>query len=131
VCENVARRMSARQQRTHMSDAGMAFFGSYICYLIVRRLSGFRYSTANPKVSLLFISIIAVVFCGLNGLPYRAATVFGILVLTATSIYSTRGILNLVSVDEIPRSVLTCSCSSAKHPSAPSLLTKPSVERAE
>jgi PST family polysaccharide transporter len=94
-----------------LNGAGVAFFGSYIfhvlmIYLIVRRLSGFQYSGANLKASLLFVLVIALVFCGLYGLPYHVAMVVGLLVLTATSIYSIRQILNLASPTLIPRRIL-------------------------
>jgi PST family polysaccharide transporter len=94
-----------------LNGAGIAFFGSYIfhvlmIYLIVRRLSGFQYSTANIKSSLLFILIIVLVFCGFYGLPYPVAMIVGILALTATSIYSIRHTLNLVSPTLIPRPIL-------------------------
>ena len=94
-----------------LNGAGIAFSGSYIFhilmnYLIVRRLSGFQYSAANIKTSLLFILLLVLVFCGVYGLPNRVAMAVGILVLTATSIYSIRSLLNLVSIDAIPRSVL-------------------------
>jgi PST family polysaccharide transporter len=94
-----------------LNGAGIAFFGSYVfhvlmIYLIVRRLSGFQYSGANLKASLLFVLILALVFCGLYGLPHRVAMVGGLLVLTATSIYSIRQILNLASPALIPRPIL-------------------------
>jgi antigen flippase len=94
-----------------LNGAGIAFFGSYIfhvlmIYLIVRRLSGFQYSVANVKASLLFIFIIVLVFAGYYGLPYRVAMAVGILVLAATSIYSIRQILNLVPPTHIPRLLL-------------------------
>ena len=94
-----------------LDGAGIAFFASYIfhvlmIYLIVRRLSGFQYSAANMKASLLFILILVLVFCGFYGMPYPVFMVVGILVLTATSIYSIRHILNLVSPTLIPRPIL-------------------------
>jgi enterobacterial common antigen flippase len=94
-----------------LNGAGIAFFGSYVfhvlmIYLIVRRLSGFQYSAANVKVSLLFILILGLVFCGLYGLPYPVAMVIGLLALMATGIYSVRQILNLVSPTLIPRPIL-------------------------
>jgi antigen flippase len=95
----------------NLNGAGIAFFVSYVfhvlmIYLIVRRLSGFQYSTTNVKVGLLFILILVIVFCGFYGLPYRVALAVDMLVLTATSIYSIRQILNLVSPTLIPRPVL-------------------------
>jgi antigen flippase len=94
-----------------LNGAGIAFFGSYVfhvlmIYLIVRRLSGFQYSASNVKASLLFILVLIFVFCGLYGLPYRVAMVVGIFVLTATSIYSIRRILNLVSPALLPRPLM-------------------------
>jgi PST family polysaccharide transporter len=94
-----------------LNGAGIAFFGSYIfhvlmVYIIVRRLTGFRFSAANIKTSLLFVLILALVFCGLHGLPYPVAMTVAILVLSATSIYSIRQILNLASPALIPRPIL-------------------------
>jgi enterobacterial common antigen flippase len=94
-----------------LNGAGIAFFLSYVfhvlmIYLIVQRLSGFQYSAANMKVSLLFILILVLVFGALYGLPYPVAMVVGILALVATSIYSIRQILNLVSPTLIPQPVL-------------------------
>jgi PST family polysaccharide transporter len=94
-----------------LKGAGIAFFVSYIfhvlmIYLIVRRLTGFRYSAANMKLSLLFTLIVVLVFCGFYELTYPVALVVGILALTATSIYSIRHILNLFSSALLPRSIL-------------------------
>ena len=94
-----------------LNGAGVAFFASYVfhvlmIYLIVRRLSGFHYSADNIKFSLLLFLVLGLVFCGLYGLPYRAAMVVGVLALAATSIYSIRQILKLVSPSLIPRPVL-------------------------
>jgi enterobacterial common antigen flippase len=94
-----------------LNGAGIAFFGSNIfhvlmIYLIVRRLSGFRYSGANIKASLLFVLILAAVFCGYYALPYSVAMGVGILALTATSIYSIRQILSLASPTLVPRPLL-------------------------
>jgi O-antigen/teichoic acid export membrane protein len=94
-----------------VNGAGMAFFGSYVfhgfmIYPIVRRLSGFRWSVANKKTGLLFLSSIAVVFCSAYILPSLLATAVGALALILSSIYSVRVLLNLVSPDSIPRPVL-------------------------
>ena len=94
-----------------LNGAGIAFFASYVVhvlmiYLIVRRLSGFKYSAANMKVSLLFILVLLMVFCGFYGLPYRVAIAVGILVLTTTTIYSIRQILNLFSPTLLPQPIL-------------------------
>lgn len=94
-----------------LNGAGIAFFGSYIfhvlmIYLIVRRLSGFHFSAASIKTSLLFILILTLVFCGFSGLPYRVAMAVGLLALAVATIYSIRQIFNLVSSALIPRPIL-------------------------
>ena len=94
-----------------LNGAGVAFSGSTIfyvlmIYLIVRRLSGFQYSAANIKNSLLFVAILALVSCGLYGLPYRVAMAVSLFALAATSIYSIRQILNLASPAMVPRPIL-------------------------
>lgn len=94
-----------------LNGAGIAFFGSYIfhvlmVYLIVRRLTGFQYSAANVRISILFILIIAVVFCAFYILSYRMAMGVGILALTATTIFSVRKILNLIEPTAVPRPIL-------------------------
>ena len=93
-----------------LNGAGMAFFGSYVfhglmIYPIVRQLSGFRWSAANRKTGLLFISSIAVVFCGFYAVPPLVATGVGTLAMVLSGIYSVRLLLNLVSPDRIPRPV--------------------------
>jgi antigen flippase len=94
-----------------LNGAGLAFFGAYIfhvvmVYLIVRRLSGFRYSSVNKNNSMLFGSTLSLLVCGFWYLPHNTAMLVGISALTATSIYSARQILNFVSPILVPRPVL-------------------------
>ncbi|MGH8613178.1 MAG: O-antigen translocase [Gammaproteobacteria bacterium] len=91
-----------------LNGAGVAFFGSYIfhglmIYPVVRRLSGFRWSTANWKTGLLFLALIAVVFCGFYVLPPLLAIAVGTLAVILSGAYSIRALLSLVSLDQIPR----------------------------
>lgn len=90
-----------------LNGAGIAFFGSYIfhaflIYPIVRRLSGFRWSIANKQTGLLFLSLIAVVFCGCYVLPLIWATSIGILAMVVSGTYSIRVLLKLTALHEIP-----------------------------
>jgi antigen flippase len=90
-----------------LNGAGLAFFGSYIfhallIYPIVRRLSGFRWSRENIKTGLLFLSLIAMVFCGPLVLPPFYAVFLGVLALIPTTVFSARALLKLISLDEIP-----------------------------
>jgi PST family polysaccharide transporter len=91
-----------------LSGAGVAFFASYVfhgvmIYAIVRRLTGFRWSIANIKTGLLFLSSIAVVFCGFYALPFWWATGLGTVATVLSGVYSLRVLLTLVSPDRIPR----------------------------
>jgi PST family polysaccharide transporter len=90
-----------------LNGAGMAFFGSYVCYgillyPIVRRLSGFRWSAANKQTGLLFLSLIAVVFCGIYVLPLIWAACLGTLAALVGGFYSIRVLFTLVSWSQIP-----------------------------
>jgi len=94
-----------------LNGIGIAFFGSYIfhvfmIYLIVRRLSGFRWSIANLQTSFLFLALIAVIFCSFYVLPPFLAMVVGALAVLLSGVYSIQVLLNLVSLDRIPRPVL-------------------------
>ena len=93
-----------------LNGAGIAFFGSYVfhwllIYPIVRRLSGFRWSATNRKTRLLFLSLIAVVFCGFYVLQPIWAIGIGTLAVVLSSVYSIRVLLNLISLDQIPHPI--------------------------
>jgi len=97
-------------KRFGLDGAGIAFFGSYIfhwllIYPIVRHLSGFRWSADNARTTLLFFSMIAAVFCGFYGLPFPVAVGIGIVAVVVSGIYSLKVVLNLVSMDVLPRPV--------------------------
>lgn len=91
-----------------VNGAGIAFFGSYVfhgilTYPIVRRLSGFRWSSENVKKGLLLLSLIALVFAGFYALPFLYAVCIGIGVTAASGAYSIRVLLKLVPWEQIPR----------------------------
>jgi PST family polysaccharide transporter len=93
-----------------LNGAGIAFFASYVfhwllIYPIVRRLSGFRWSAANRKTILLFLSMIAGVFCGFYLLTFWFAIAVGTIAVGISSFYSIRTLLNLTSLDRIPRPI--------------------------
>jgi len=94
-----------------LNGAGIAFFGSYVfhglmIYPIVRCLSGFGWSAQNRRTGLLFLSLIAAVFCGFHVLPPIVATGVGALAVLVSGFYSIRVLLNLVSIERIPRPIL-------------------------
>lgn len=94
-----------------LNGVGIAFFLSYIfhvfmVYVIVRRLSGFRWSVLNLQISFLFLTLIAVVFSSFYILPSLLAIAIGALAVVLSSIYSAQVLINLVSLAQIPRPVL-------------------------
>ncbi len=94
-----------------VNGAGMAFFGSYVfhglmIYPAVRWLSGFRWSAANGKTGLIFLSSIAVVFCGFYVLPPLVATAVGTFASILSGVYALCVLVNLVATDSIPRPIL-------------------------
>jgi antigen flippase len=93
-----------------LNGAGIAFFGSYVfhgflIYPIVRRLSGFRWSTQNRRTGVFFLSLIAVVFCSYYILPPLVAAGVGSLAAILSGVYSIRLLVSLVSLDRIPRAI--------------------------
>jgi PST family polysaccharide transporter len=95
----------------NLTGAGIAFFGSYVfhvlmIYVIVRRLSGFRWSIENLQTSILFLGLIAVVFCSFYTLPPLLAMGIGTLAVVLSSVYSLQVILNLISPNQLPWQVL-------------------------
>jgi PST family polysaccharide transporter len=94
-----------------LSGAGIAFLGSYILhglmiYPIVRWLSGFRWSTENGRLSLLFLCSIVVVFCGFYVLPAWLATTVGTLATVLSSVHALRVLINLAPSDRVPKPIL-------------------------
>jgi len=93
--------------RFGLTGAGIAFFGSYVfhgllIYPIVNRLSGFRWSSANKRTGLLFLSLIAAVFCGFYVMPLPYAVTAGVLAVIVSCAYSIRVLLKFVALHQIP-----------------------------
>jgi len=93
-----------------LNGAGIAFFGSYIfhvflTYAIVRRRSGFRWSSDNKQTSLVFLPLILVVFCGFYWLPLFLAASVGTVAACLSGAYSIHVLLGIVGADAVPRSV--------------------------
>lgn len=98
-------------QRFGVDGAGIAFFGSYIFHLlltypVVRRLSGFRWSSENEKTGLLSLSSIGLVFCGFYVLPFAWAVFVGTLAAILSFAYSVRALAKLIPIDRIPRAMV-------------------------
>jgi PST family polysaccharide transporter len=93
-------------ERFGLNGAGIAFFGSYaihlgLNYLIVRRLSGFRWSAGNGQTALAFLTVIAVVFYGFYRLPGVWAACIGTVAAVLSGIYSVRVLVTLGSLSGV------------------------------
>jgi PST family polysaccharide transporter len=91
-----------------LNGAGIAFFLAYvvhwiIVYPIVRRLSGFRWSSKNQQTGILILSLIAGVFCAFHVLPLLWAAAGGSLAAVLTGVYSIRVLTKLIPFGELPR----------------------------
>jgi PST family polysaccharide transporter len=93
-----------------LNGTGIAFFASYVfywilIYLIVRSVSGFRWSAANKKIGLLFIVLITAVFVGWYVLPRLVMGVAGTIITCAAGVYSLRILCTLVPLERFPKPV--------------------------
>ena len=93
-----------------LKGTGIAFFGLYVAYwigiyMIVRRLSGFRWSPANRRVVLLLAPAVAAVFVSWYFLPSLAAMIFGAAITLLAGIYSLKTLCGLVSLEQMPSPV--------------------------
>ena len=93
-----------------LNGTGIAFFASYISYclliyLIVRSVSGFRWSGENKVIGLLFLTLISSLFVGKYFLPSAVVVASGVLITIAASYYSAKKLCALVPLDKLPKPV--------------------------
>jgi PST family polysaccharide transporter len=87
--------------------SGMAFFGLYVwhgvlIYVIVHRLSGFRWSRSNRKLGLIFLPLTSAVFASFYLLPPWLATSLGAVTVVFSGLYSARTLLSLIPLKKLP-----------------------------
>jgi antigen flippase len=92
------------------NGASIAFFGLYawhaaFIYVIVNRLTGFRWSASNFKLGMIFLPVTGLVFGGFILLPYWLAMASGMVLLFFSSIYSARTLLQLLPASSIPAGI--------------------------
>jgi PST family polysaccharide transporter len=102
--------------------SGAAFFGLYVwhsvlIYLIVRRLSGFRWSTANLKLGMLFLPATGIVFAAFFLLSYWQATVLGAVIVLCSGLYSLKTLLALLPAEAMPTTLRRWLAPSARQAS--------------
>ena len=93
-----------------LKGTGIAFFTLAVCYwcamyVIVRSLTGFRWSAMNKRVGLLFATLFAVVFGAWYVLPPMFVVALGTVLSLAVGYYSLKTICRLVPLDRLPRLV--------------------------
>jgi antigen flippase len=91
-----------------LTGAGVAFFVLYVVYtigmyVIVRKLSGFRWSAANAKIAVMLTPLVAAVFVSQKILPPLAAGIFGAVTAVSVGILSMRTLCTLVPLQKLPR----------------------------
>ncbi|MBX4869861.1 O-antigen translocase [Rhizobium bangladeshense] len=87
--------------------AGMAFFGLYVwhsilIYLVARRLTGFRWSPANLRHTLLFLPASGLVFTAFLALPIWPAMTIGSVAVVVSGLYSLRMLVKLLPPESMP-----------------------------
>jgi len=90
-----------------LKGAGIAFFATYVVYwfgiyLVLRRLSGFRWSKENLRLAAIFVPGITAVFVGWYLLPRPAALILGTVISMVTGIYSMKTLCALVPMERFP-----------------------------
>lgn len=93
-----------------LKGAGIAFFAMYVLswlgiYLLVRHLSGFRWSAANRKLAILFLPVIAAVFAAWYVLPRLPAFAIGATATLFVGLYSLKLLCTLIPAERLPRAV--------------------------
>jgi len=91
-----------------LNGTGIAFFAGYVfywflIYMIVRSVSGFRWSAANKKLGLLFGVLISAVFVGWYFVPRPVMVVGGVVITLVAGIYSLKILCALVPLERFPR----------------------------
>jgi antigen flippase len=90
-----------------LPGATMGFFGLYVwhglfVYAIDRRLTGFRWSAETRDTALVYLTLLAAVFCACRFMSASLATAIGSVAVLCASVYSWRTLRGLLGVESIP-----------------------------
>jgi len=107
--------------RFGVAGAGMAFAGLYVwhgllVYVIVTRLSGFRWSAANLKMGMMYLPLTIIVFGASYVLPMWLAAVLGVAAVVGTGIHSARMLVRLVPLNRMPKPLVRVLKTLGLHP---------------
>jgi len=87
-----------------LEGAAMAFFVFHIfvvlsAYMIAQQLSCFSWSTQTIRLILLLLFIAAVAFIAARTLPIWPATIFGMVLIAVTTVFSIRGLVGRIGYE--------------------------------
>lgn len=94
-------------RRFGLNGAGIAFFASYVfhgflVYPIVRRLTGFRWSSTNIVVGGIYLIGVGATFLVQYGLSTRLSLVVGLALMAVSAAYSAHSLARLATFDLLP-----------------------------
>ena len=92
------------------AGAGMAFCGLYVwhtglVYWLTRRLSGFRWTPINARLSIGFLAAASLVFSAFQALPMWTAIAFGTAATLVSGVFSLWMLLKLLPADSLPQAL--------------------------
>jgi PST family polysaccharide transporter len=90
-----------------LNGTGIAFFALNVLhysvvYFVVRRLTGFRWSSAARKLALVFIPLVAAIFAAGCFLSPIQSAIVGLVLLVPAGLYSVKTLCALVPMDRLP-----------------------------
>ncbi|MGO4706483.1 O-antigen translocase [Microvirga sp. 2MCAF38] len=90
-----------------LNGSGAAFFVLYVwhsvlTYVIVRRISGFRWSATNLRLGIVFLPMVGAVFCAFSFLSFWPATSIGLAAVVLSGLYSLRSLLKFCPPHLLP-----------------------------
>jgi PST family polysaccharide transporter len=91
--------------------AGVAFFAAYclhavLLFVVVRRMTGFAYSSENTKSAAFLVLLTALAFIAMEGWPPAVAYSVGLVALAASCAHSLHTLIGLAGNNHLPRSLL-------------------------
>lgn len=91
-----------------LKGVGIAFFAMYLVYwfgifVVVNRLTGFQWSSANIRLGLVFVPLVGAVFVAGYFLSPINLIILGTLAVAVSGIYSLRTLCTLIPLKKFPR----------------------------
>jgi antigen flippase len=93
-----------------LAGAGIAYFGSYVfhgvmVYMVVARMSGFRWSKENWTIGLVSLFLVTIIFLGFYVLPLVYGVALGAAATLFSVYYSMRRLTSFLSQEQVPQPI--------------------------